>query len=171
MHIFKPKKIKGLSFDVCEICGRGPMSAYHYQEHYFKQSPYMQIQICFTCGENKEHKIHLTKDNMQIEKTDLVSKITDLENEVTKQTKRAERWKALAAKFHSGMSHIFQQYEQEIDGRATPQIDTGGLYRCCVEIINTVIASDSEQAIKRVVCDRCLTVSILSENKWSASNE
>lgn len=92
----------------------------------------------------------------------------NLEKELQKQTERAEKWKALAASFHAGMSHIFQQYEREIDGRITPTIDTGGLYRCCVERIKEVIKSDPENAVAVFRCDNCNSVAELIENTWKA---
>lgn len=89
-----------------------------------------------------------------------------LENELQKQTTRAERWKSLAASFHAGMAHIFQQYEREIDGHATPTINTGGLYRCCVEAIKELIKSDREQIIKLICCDKCGETAELTDNEW-----
>lgn len=91
-----------------------------------------------------------------------------LENELKKQTERAEKWKALAASFHSGMSHIFQEYEKAIDGCATPTIDTGGLYRCCVEGVKSLIEFDTERKATIYTCDKCGGIAELSENTWKA---
>lgn len=105
---------------------------------------------------------------MEIKNTNLVDRIAILENEEAKQRQRAEKWKALAASFHSGMSHIFQEYERNIDGRATPIIDTGGMYRCCVEGIKEVIKSDSQNTIKVFRCNHCDGVAEIVENTWKA---
>lgn len=92
----------------------------------------------------------------------------NLEKELQKQTVRAEKWKALAASFHAGMFHIFQQYERDIDGRVTPTIDTGGMYRCCVEGIKQVIKSDAENTRTVFTCEHCKGVAELVGSTWKS---
>lgn len=94
---------------------------------------------------------------------------TVFEVELKKVKTRAERWKGLCAHLLRGMSNVFAQYEIEIDGRATPTIETGGLYRCCVEALGGIIASESER--NRFTCDTCEQVSVLENNVWKAKGE
>lgn len=79
---------------------------------------------------------------------------------------RAARWKELCRNLLNGMQSVFASYELDIDGKATPTVETAGLYKCCVEHVKAIDEPESGET----VCPQCLAVVKLNNNTWSAAN-
>ena len=88
----------------------------------------------------------------------------DLERAIT----RAARWKEACRRLCAGMPSVFESYERSIDGKVSAQIETGGLYRCCVEGLRALIDSGNEDQ-GEFVCEHCNSRTVKTQNVWRAA--
>lgn len=85
---------------------------------------------------------------------------------VVNHEKRAGRWKELCRNLTVGMPSVFASYELEIDGKATPTIESAGFYKCCVDFL--VKIEDAPNG-RTEPCPTCGTVARAENNNWRAA--